>query len=46
MAASHFIHPTIGIRTTVPSEMPPRFLLQAGSALCILDGQHVAVAAG
>ncbi len=37
MPASHFIHPTIGIRITVPSEMPPRFLLQAGSALCILE---------
>jgi hypothetical protein len=46
MLASHFIHPTIGIRITGPSEMPPRFLLQAGSGLCILDGQHIVVAAG
>jgi hypothetical protein len=46
MPASHFIHPTIGIRKTVPSEMPQRFLLQAGRALCILERQHVVVAAG
>jgi hypothetical protein len=39
MPASHFVHPTIGIRTIVPSEMLPRFLLQAGRALCILERQ-------
>ena len=45
MPVLHFIDSTIGIRFRVPSEMLPRFLLQAGNGLCMLGKRLILVCA-